>query len=62
MILSASGSVAFGGLAGSWRFSTGRLTITSTAGQTITYAASLDGSKLLLSGGDLERELTLERR
>jgi hypothetical protein len=60
--LSASGSVAFGPLSGRWRFSTGRLTIVSTAGVTITYAAGLDGSDhLQLSGGDLEHELSLVR-
>ncbi len=59
--LAASGSCAFGPLAGRWRYSTGRLTITSTADVTITYAASLTEGKLVLSGGDLERELTLVR-
>lgn len=59
--LAPSGSVAFGGLSGSWRFSTGRLTITSTAGSTITYAASMTDGKLVLSGGDLDKELLFER-
>ncbi len=59
--LAASGSVSFGPLSGRWRYSTGRLTITSTAGSTITYAASLTAGKLVLSGGDLEREIVLER-
>ena len=61
MVLAASGSVAFGDLSGRWRFATGRLTITSTAGATITYSASLDDEHLVLSGGDLDKPLTLER-
>jgi hypothetical protein len=61
MVLAASGSVAFGDLSGRWRFSTGRLTITSTAGSTITYSASIDDDHLVLSGGDLDKPLTLER-
>jgi len=61
MVLAASGSVSFGGLSGRWRFSTGRLTIASTAGETITYAASWSDGQLVLSGGDLDKELTLER-
>jgi hypothetical protein len=61
MVLAASGSVSFGELSGRWRFATGRLTITSTAGETITYAASIDDGLLVLSGGDLERPLKLER-
>ena len=59
--LAASGSCAFGPMGGRWRYSTGRLTITSTADVTITYAASLNAGKLVLSGGDLDRELTLVR-
>lgn len=59
--LAASGSCSFGPLSGRWRYSTGRLTITSTADVTITYAASLTAGKLVMSGGDLERELTLVR-
>lgn len=59
--LASGGSVAFGGLSGRWRYSTGRLTITSTQGTMITYAASMTEGRLVLSGGDLERELTLER-
>jgi hypothetical protein len=61
LVLSSSGSVAFGGLSGRWRFSTGRLTLTSNAGETITYAVSLDEEQLRLSGGDLDKELLLER-
>lgn len=59
--LAPSGSVSFGGLSGSWRFSTGRLTIASTAGATITYAASMTDGHLVLSGGDLDKDLTFER-
>ena len=59
--LAPSGSVSFGPLSGSWRFSTGRLTISSTAGSTITYAASLTNGNLVLSGGDLDKEIVLER-
>jgi hypothetical protein len=59
--LAPSGTVAFGPLSGSWRFSTGRLTITSTAGATITYAASMTDGKLVLSGGDLDQDATFER-
>jgi len=59
--LAASGSVSFGGLAGRWRYSTGRLTIMSVQGTTITYAASMTEGRLVLSGGDLEGEVTLER-
>lgn len=61
MQLGASGSCSFGPMSGRWRYSTGRLTITSTADVTITYAASLTDGKLVLSGGDLDRELTLVR-
>lgn len=59
--LAPTGSCSFGPLSGRWRYATGRLTITSTADVTITYAASLTEGKLVLSGGDLERELTLVR-
>lgn len=59
--LAAAGSVAFGGLSGRWRYSTGRLTITSTQSTTITYSASMTDGRLVLSGGDLDKELTLER-
>ncbi len=60
--LAPTGSVAFGPLSGSWRYSTGRLTVTSTAKVTITYSASLDGDgNLVLGGGDLDKELTLVR-
>ena len=62
LVLAASGSVAFGPLSGSWRYASGRLTITSTAGVTITYAASMNEGKLTLSGGDLDKELLLERQ
>lgn len=61
MVLAPTGSVSFGPLSGAWRFATGRLTISSTAGATITYAASLSDGHLILSGGDLDQELTLER-
>lgn len=59
--LAPSGSVAFGPLSGRWRYSTGRLTITSTANVTITYSASLTDGKLVLGGGDLDADLTLVR-
>ncbi len=62
MQLAASGSVSFGPLAGRWRYSTGRLTITSVQGATITYAASMTDGRLVLSGGDLDADLTLERQ
>lgn len=60
--LAASGSVAFGGLSGRWRYATGRLTITSTANVEITYSASLTEGRLVLGGGDLDKELTLARQ
>jgi hypothetical protein len=60
--LAASGSVAFGGLSGRWRYATGRLTITSTANVEITYSASMNEGKLVLGGGDLEKEILLERQ
>lgn len=59
--LAPSGSVAFGPLSGRWQFSRGLLTITSTAGETVTYHASLHDGRLKLGGGDLEREMTLVR-
>ena len=59
--LAATGSVSFGGLSGRWRYSTGRLTIQSTAGETMTYAASMTKGQLVLSSGDLDKELTLSR-
>ena len=61
MQLSSTGSVAFGGLSGRWRYSTGRLTITSTQNIEVTYSASLTDGKLVLGGGDLDRDLTLVR-
>jgi hypothetical protein len=61
MQLSPTGSVAFGGLSGRWRYSTGRLTITSTQNVEVTYSASLTNRKLVLGGGDLDGELTLVR-
>jgi hypothetical protein len=59
--LAPTGSVSFGQLSGQWHYSTGRLTIRSNAGVEITYAASLSDGKLILGGGDLDRELTLIR-
>lgn len=59
--LAPSGSVAFGPLSGRWQFSRGLLTITSTAGETVTYHASLYEGRLKLGGGDLDREMTLVR-
>lgn len=59
--LASSGSVAFGGLSGRWRYSTGRLTIRSTAGETMTYACSMTNGQLVLSSGDLDKELVLTR-
>ncbi len=61
MQLGSSGSVAFGGLSGRWRYSTGRLTITSTQNIEVTYSASLTAGKLVLGGGDLDRDLWLVR-
>lgn len=61
MQLGSTGSVAFGGLSGRWRYSTGRLTITSTQNVEVTYSASLTDGKLVLGGGDLDRDLTLVR-
>jgi hypothetical protein len=48
-------------LSGRWRYSTGRLTITSTANVEVTYSASLNDGKLILGGGDLDKEITLVR-
>lgn len=59
--LAPSGAVSFGPLSGRWRFRRGRLTIQSTAGTSVTYHASLDGDRLVLGGGDLEKELRLVR-
>lgn len=59
--LSPTGSVSFGPLSGRWRFRRGLLTIESTAGTTVTYHASKEGDRLILGGGDLEKELQLER-
>jgi hypothetical protein len=60
--LAASGSVSFGPLSGRWRFQTGRLTVTSTSNVTITYAAGINQGDLVLSGGDLDNELTLQKQ
>ena len=59
--LASSGSVSFGGLSGRWRYSTGRITIQSTAGETMTYACSMTAGQLVLSSGDLDEPLTLRR-
>ncbi|HEY1099154.1 MAG TPA: hypothetical protein VGF99_09500 [Myxococcota bacterium] len=59
--LASSGSVSFGGLAGRWSYSTGRITIRSIAGETMTYAASMTAGQLILSSGDLDEPLTLRR-
>ena len=59
--LATSGAVSFGPLSGRWRFRRGRLTIESTVGSTVTYHASLDGDRLVLGGGDLEKEIHLVR-
>lgn len=59
--LGATGSVAFGGLSGRWRYSTGRLTITSVQNVEVTYSASMNDGKLVLGGGDLDRDLTFIR-
>jgi hypothetical protein len=59
--LAPSGSVAFGPLSGRWQYRSGLLTITSTGGETVTYHVSLESGRLLLGGGDLERELRMVR-
>jgi hypothetical protein len=61
MQLAPSGSVAFGPMSGSWKYRRGLLTIRSTAGVSYTYHVTLERGRLLMSGGDLERELWLER-
>lgn len=55
--LAPSGSVAFGPLAGRWRYRAGLLTIRSVAGETVTYTVSKSRGKLILGGGDLEKDL-----
>lgn len=59
--LAPSGSVAFGPMSGSWKYKRSLLTIRSTAGVTYTYHVTLQRGRMLLSGGDLEKELWLER-
>jgi hypothetical protein len=60
--LAPSGSVAFGPMSGGWKYNgRGLLTIRSTAGVTFTYHVTLDRGQLLLSGGDLERDLRFVR-
>lgn len=59
--LGATGSVSFGPLSGRWRFSTGRLTIMSVQNVEVTYSASMNEGKLVLAGGDLDRDLTFIR-
>jgi hypothetical protein len=63
LVLARSGAVQFGPLSGQWRFARGLLTIESTQGRAITYTVSKDarGRRLTLGGGDLEREILLER-
>ncbi len=55
--LAPSGSVSFGPLAGRWRYRAGLLTVRSVAGETITYTVSKSRGKLILGGGDLEKDL-----
>jgi hypothetical protein len=61
--LASTGSVAFGGLSGSWWYKRGLLTIRSTAGRTITYTVSKakGGKQLVMGGGDLDEDMRLER-
>ncbi len=61
--LAQGGSVSFGPMSGRWRYKRGLLTITSTAGKTVTYTVSLlpNRKRMILGGGDLERDLFLER-
>jgi hypothetical protein len=59
MVLAPSGAIAFGGLSGRWRFRRGLLTITSAAGETVTYHVSHDGEGIVLGGGDFDREVRL---
>ena len=61
MQLAPSGSVAFGPMSGRWRYKRGLLTIVSTARVTYTYHVRLERGQLVLSGGDLERDLRLVR-
>jgi hypothetical protein len=63
LVLARSGAVQFGPLSGQWRYARGLLTIESTQGRAVTYTVSKDarGRRLTLGGGDLEREILLER-
>ena len=55
--LAPSGSISFGPLAGRWRYRAVLLTVRSVAGETVTYTVSKSRGKLLLGGGDLEKDL-----
>lgn len=59
--LAPSGAVSFGPLSGQFRYERGLLTITSTAGETVTYHVSMQKGRLRMGGGDLDKELELMR-
>lgn len=63
LILSPTGSVSFGPLSGAWRYRRGLLTIDATMGGEVTYHVSKtpDGETLYVGGGDLAKELRLQR-
>ena len=59
LFLSPTGSMAFGPMNGRWTYENYRLTLVSVSGVQRTYHLSLDGDRIRMSGGDLEKEVIL---
>ena len=61
LFLSPTGTMAFGPMHGRWKYEHFRLTLTSVNGTERVYHLSLDGTRMRMSGGDLEDEIILVR-
>ena len=61
LFLSPTGSMAFGPMNGRWDLKEHRLSLISVDGTQRTYHVSLNGGRMRMSGGDLDRELILVR-
>ena len=59
LFLSPTGSMAFGPMNGRWSYENYRLTLVSVSGVQRTYHLSLDGERIRMSGGDLDKEVIL---
>ena len=59
--LGGDGRFSMGGLTGTWEAAPGRLTMRGGPGQSVTYRYTVDGTKLTLSGGDLDDPVDFQK-